>query len=226
MGTLHLFDMDGTLLLGTTASLQVARALGRVGDLVELETRFAAGDLDAPGFAVAVHAMWWDLTPGVVTTAFAVSPWLRGIEEVCSDIRRRGERSAVITLSPDFFATLLLDLGFDEVVASRFPPLPFAGPIDPAGILGPSDKVEVLERLRTSHRIPKARCVAYGDSMSDAPLFRHLDATVAVNADHHLAGLAAATYRGDDLTAAYALGRALVTTEGRMVQEAREESAI
>ncbi len=33
--------------------------------------------------------------------------------------------------------------------------------------------------------------MAYGDSMSDAPLFRSLEATVAVNADQHLAGLAA-----------------------------------
>ena len=43
--------------------------------------------------------------------------------------------------------------------------------------------------------------------MSDAPLFRHLDACVAVNADEQLAGLATVSYDGDDLTQAYALGR-------------------
>jgi phosphoserine phosphatase len=212
---LHLFDMDGTLLRGTTACLQVAQALGRVEELVALEARFGAGELDAPGFAVVVHGMWLDLTPAVVATAFAGSPWLAGMKEVCADIRRRGERSAVITLSPDFFASLLLDVGFDEVVASRFPPLPFAVPVDRAGILGPNDKIDIAERLRVRHGISRSRCVAYGDSMSDAPLFRHLDATVAVNADHHLAGLAAASYRGDDLTGAYALGRALAAADGR-----------
>jgi phosphoserine phosphatase len=46
--------------------------------------------------------------------------------------------------------------------------------------------------------------------MSDAPLFRWLAKTVAVNADHHLDGLAAASYRGDDLASAYALGRGLL----------------
>ena len=46
--------------------------------------------------------------------------------------------------------------------------------------------------------------------MSDAPLFRWLSNTVAVNADHHLAELAAVSYRGDDLADAYALGRALL----------------
>lgn len=211
MGILHVFDMDGTLLRGTSACQEVARALGDTAGLLALEARFAAGELDSPGFALAVREMWFDLTPAVVASAFAASPWLAGIEQVCADIRRRGERSAVITLSPDFFASYLLDAGFDDVVASRFPPLPFAAPVDPTAVLSPSDKVTIVERFRARYGVPKSRCVAYGDSMSDAPLFRHLDATVAVNADHHLEGLAAASYRGDDLTEAYALGRALLT---------------
>jgi phosphoserine phosphatase len=49
--------------------------------------------------------------------------------------------------------------------------------------------------------------VAYGDSMSDAPLFRHLRATVAVNADHRLDGIATDEYRVDNLLDAYQLGR-------------------
>jgi phosphoserine phosphatase len=54
------------------------------------------------------------------------------------------------------------------------------------------------------------RCVAFGDSMSDAPLLRALSHTVALNADDHLRDLAAATYAGDDLWAAYELGRSLL----------------
>ena len=46
--------------------------------------------------------------------------------------------------------------------------------------------------------------------MSDAPLFRSLRHTVAVNADEHLRDLAAATYVGDDLWPAYELGRSLL----------------
>ncbi|MEV8514848.1 hypothetical protein [Dactylosporangium sp. NPDC051484] len=57
-----------------------------------------------------------------------------------------------------------------------------------------------------------ARRVAYGDSMSDAPLFRHLAATVAVNADTHLTGLAAASYRGESCIDAYEIGRALLAS--------------
>jgi phosphoserine phosphatase len=210
MGILHVFDMDGTLLRGTSACQEVARALGDLDRLAALEARFVAGEVDSPGFALAVREMWFDLTPALVASVFTASPWLAGIEQVCADIRRRGERSAVITLSPDFFASNLLDVGFDDVVASRFPPLPFTAPVDPAGVLSPADKVTIVEEFRARYGVDRSRCVAYGDSMSDAPLFRHLDATVAVNADHHLEGLAAASYRGEDLTAAYALGRALL----------------
>jgi phosphoserine phosphatase len=206
MGVLHVFDMDGTLLAGTSASLQIARSLGGDEALMALEARLAAGELDSRGFAQALHELWRELTPATVEAAFADSPWLSGIDEVCADIRARGERSLVITMSPDFFAHHLLSRGFDDVRASRFPPPPFTSAVDPALILTPQDKVRIVDELREQDL-----CVAYGDSMSDAPLFRHLTATVAVNADRHLDGIAAARYHGDDLFQAYQLGRQLIS---------------
>jgi phosphoserine phosphatase len=53
----------------------------------------------------------------------------------------------------------------------------------------------------------------YGDSLSDAPPFRRLHATVGVNADEHLANLAAIAYRGGDLVEAYFLGRSLIPVD-------------
>jgi phosphoserine phosphatase len=202
--------MDGTLLKGTTASVQIARHLGCGVELAGLEARFAAGEIGTRGFAAAIHGLWRSLTRAAVAEVFGVCPWLDGIPEVCADIRERGERSVVITMSPDFFAGHLLDLGFDDVVASRFPALPFREPLDPGGILTPGDKVRIVEELCERHGLPHTRCVAYGDSMSDAPLFRRLVKTVAVNADHHLAELATVSYRGDDLDGAYTLGRVLL----------------
>lgn len=205
--------MDGTLLVGTTASLQIARHLGCTQDLASLEARFAAGKLDTRGFAAAIVQLWGSLTQQAVADVAGASPWLNGIREVCADIRKRGERSVVITMSPDFFAWQLLEFGFDDVAASRFPALPFREPLDPAGILTPADKVRIATEMRARHGLPLSRCVAYGDSMSDAPLFRRLTKTVAVNADHHLAELATLSYRGDDLAGAYQLGRSLLAPE-------------
>ena len=121
--------MDGTLLKGTTASVQIARYLGCAEELAVLEARFAAGELGTRGFAAAIHGLWRSLTRLAVAEVFGACPWLDGIPEVCADIRERGERSVVITMSPDFFARHLLELGFDEVVASRFPALPFREPL-------------------------------------------------------------------------------------------------
>lgn len=207
---LHVFDMDGTLLRGTSASLQIAAYLGCAEDLAGLEARLAAGAIDTRNFATVIHRLWKNLTLPAVAEVFGICPWLDGIPDVCADIRKRGERSAVITMSPDFFARNLLDLGFDDVMASRFPALPFHEPLDPGGILTPADKVRIVADLCHRHAVRPTRCVAYGDSMSDAPLFRRLTNTVAVNADHHLADLAAVSYAGGDLAEAYTLGRALL----------------
>src|SRR5262249_42966982 len=83
---LHVFDMDGTLLGGTTASLQIAAALGGVEALTALEHSFGRGELDTRGFALAIRELWAALTPAHVVAAFDGSPWLSGIREVCADI--------------------------------------------------------------------------------------------------------------------------------------------
>ncbi|SNT64868.1 phosphoserine phosphatase [Asanoa hainanensis] len=209
MTVLHVFDMDGTLLRGSSASLQIGRATGTVAEVAALEAAFVAGAIDTVGFARGVHQLWQGLTLDIVAAVYAGSPWLTGIREVCADIRRRGERSAVVTMSPDFFAELLLDEGVDEVVASRFPAVPLVTPVDPAGILTPVDKVRIALELCARHGA--SRCIAYGDSISDVPLFAHLGrTTVAVNADAHVASVAGASYAGSDLFEAYALGRSLI----------------
>lgn len=116
----------------------------------------------------------------------------------------------LITMSPDFFAEHLLAFGVDVVAASRFPALPFAQPIDTAGILEPADKVRLAEQEWIAHGLTPNDCVAYGDSMSDLPLFGVLENTVAVNADEDLERVAAIAYRGDSLLDAYALARKLL----------------
>ncbi|MFD4370494.1 HAD family hydrolase [Streptomyces sp. NPDC058486] len=206
---LHVFDMDGTLLRDTSAALEIAGRLGCLDELRALEGEFAAGIIDTRAFAAALYGLWRELTPAVVAEAFDGAPWIGGLAEVLADIRSRGDRAVVVTMSPDFFAGRLRGLGVDEVVASGFPPLPFRSAPDPARILVPEDKVTAVDRLRTVYGLDRDACVAYGDSGSDVPLFSVLRHTVAVNAGPGLSALARAGYDGDDLRAAYALGREL-----------------
>lgn len=210
MSALHVFDMDGTLLRGTTASIELSRRLDRLEPLADLEAGFAAERITAAEFAMEMRALWTELSPELVAEVVSASPWIDGIQDVCADIADRGERSMLITMSPDFFAEHLLAFGVDVVAASRFPALPFAQPIDPAGILEPCDKVRLAEHERIAHGLTPNDCVAYGDSMSDLPLFGVLENTVAVNADEDLERVAAIAYRGDSLLDAYALARKLL----------------
>jgi phosphoserine phosphatase len=210
MTALHVFDMDGTLLRGTRAAIEISRRVGRLEPLGELERRFATEEISAADFAVATHALWEDLTAELVAEIVADAPWIDGIEDVCADIEQRGERSMLITMSPNFFAEHLGLRGIDVVRASQWPPPPFGAPIDPAGILSPADKVRLAEAERAAQGLPRHACVAYGDSMSDVPLFAVLQNTVAVNADPALERAARVVYRGEDLRGAYAHGRALL----------------
>jgi phosphoserine phosphatase len=210
MSALHVFDMDGTLLRGTTAPTELSRRLNRLGPLADLEAGFAAERITAAEFALEMRALWTGLSPELVAEVVSASPWIEGIEEVCGDIRDRGERSMLITMSPDFFAEHLLGFGIDVVAASRFPALPFVQALDPAGILQPTDKVRLAEEERLARGLAQSDCVAYGDSMSDLPLFGVLENTVAVNADEKLERVSAVAYRGDSLLEAYEMARGLL----------------
>ncbi|WP_369145333.1 HAD family hydrolase [Streptomyces sp. R44] len=203
---LHLFDLDGTLIRGSAAAVEISRQLGLVDEIAALEQGFLRG-LTPDEFAVRARELWSELTPEQVAAAFEGAPWLMGIREVWADIRARGERCAVISLSPDFFVERLLDWGVDTTHGSLWPAVPFTEPIHRPGILTARAKVRIARELCAGYGVDPADCVAYGDSMSDAELFAIVPETVAVNADHHLAGLSSHSYSGGDLREAYALVR-------------------
>ncbi|MFF5974980.1 HAD family hydrolase [Streptomyces sp. NPDC012769] len=204
---LHLFDLDGTLIRGSAAAVEISRQLGLSREIQKLEQDFLLRGLTPDEFAVRAHELWAGLTEEQVTAAFEGAPWLTGIREVWAEIRAEGGHCAVISLSPDFFVERLLEWGADAAHGSRWPAVPFTEPIHRPGILNASAKVRIAGELCARFGVEPADCVAYGDSMSDAELFAIVPETVAVNADHHLAHLARHRYSGADLREAYALVR-------------------
>ncbi|WP_171164775.1 HAD family phosphatase [Streptomyces sp. I05A-00742] len=206
MSRLHLFDLDGTLIHGSAAAIEISRQLGCEKEIDALERDFAAGRLTSVGFATATRALWGEtLTEAVVAAAFESAPWLEGIKDVWADITARGERCAVISLSPNFFVERLLTWGAHAAHGSLWPDVPFRSPVDPAGILDAGSKVRIADELCAAYGLERADCVAYGDSMSDARLFAAVPVSVAVNADHHVRDVASFGYNGRDLREAYAL---------------------
>lgn len=205
MARLHLFDLDGTLLHGTSAPAEISRQLGLEAETMELDRAISAGRIDPPEYASRVYALWAELTDAHVAAAFDGAPWLARIREVWTEIRGSGDYCAVVSLSPSFFVERLLDWGAHAAFGSRFPAVPFAEPVDPAGVLTAAAKVTITDRLCEQFGVGRADCVAYGDSMSDRDLFAAVPVSVAVNADTHLAGLATYSYTGRDLWDAYEL---------------------
>ncbi|MFF3288579.1 HAD family hydrolase [Streptomyces sp. NPDC003023] len=202
---LHIFDLDGTLIRGSAAPVEISRQLGLLEEIGEVERDIIAGRIGPPEYAVRVHALWTDLTDAHVSAAFDSAPWLLGIQEVWSEIRAAGDFCAVISLSPSFFVERLLGWGAHAAHGSRFPDVPFTRPVEPAGILSAAAKVEIAGRLCAEFGVGPDACIAYGDSMSDAAIFAAVPTAVAVNADHHVSGLATHTYTGNDLREAYEL---------------------
>ena len=205
MTRLHVFDMDGTLLPGTTASLEIARYIGGSEWLHSLEEEF--GQLDTVGFAAALHRGWHGLTEADVVGAFVAAPKLGGIRRTVRAIQWSGDIAAVVSMSPDFFVDQWLAYGFHAAAGSGFGPLPLSGATFAADrILTFDDKPRIVAELRLEHGADTV--IAYGDSQWDVPLFGVADVSVAVNADRHVSGLATVAYRGDDLYAAYELALA------------------
>jgi phosphoserine phosphatase len=209
----HIFDMDGTLLHGTTAPVLLAAALGQPEALAALEEHFSLGTATTVQFARALHDMWGVVTPAIAQQAFAAAPVLENIPAVLADIRRRDERSCLITMSPDYFAEQFLDFGFDAVFASRFPRSADA-PLDESAILSPQDKPRLAERFCAEHGLALKDAIAYGDSMSDVFLFEEVGVRVSVNGDHHLAELSDLAVEGTDLLLAYRAARELYDAGG------------
>ena len=204
----HVFDMDGTLLHGTTAPVLLAAALGEPEALAALETRFSSGAATTVQFARALHDMWGVVAPEVAQQAFAAAPVVANVREVLADIRRRDERSCLITMSPDYFAEQFLDFGFDAVYASRFP-RSATTPLDESAILSPEDKPRLAARFCAEHGLTLDDAIAYGDSMSDVFLFEQVGVRVSVNGDHHLAERSDIAVEGTDLLLAYRAAREL-----------------
>lgn len=217
MTTLHIFDMDGTLLRGS-ACLEISHYMGVLDDVNVIEEAWDRGEVDHVSFYEQCLPLWTGLTESGIDALFEASPWYEGISAVWADIAARGEQSAVLTLSPQFFAERLKRWGAGTVHGAEV----FAGQQpNPALVMTPERKVKVAEELMQRYALSEDDCVAYGDSFSDGPLFERLPHTVAINGSERIREIATAVYDGTDLRQAYAVGRGLIDAyRGEHVQSA------
>src|SRR3954471_18163834 len=105
------FDLDGTLLRGTTVSLMTAEWLGRRGALDELERRYADGAISNIAVAEASAPWFAGHAPEEVAGVLDGGPWIDGIAETVEALHAAGAYVAVATVTWRFAAARF---GFDE----------------------------------------------------------------------------------------------------------------
>lgn len=205
MGKLHIFDMDGTLMKGS-ACLHISDHVGKLAEVNQIEEAWVRGEVGHVEFFELCLPLWGKISDADVDEIFAKSPWQKNIRKVFGDIAARGEYSAVVTMSPMFFANRLLRWGVTTAHGAEV----FGGEIpDPECVLTPDSKVDIVHRLIQKYGVSASDCIAYGDSSSDVPLFKVLPNTVAINGSSAVKQLSAASYDGDDIWEAYMIGRSL-----------------
>jgi phosphoserine phosphatase len=188
---LLVFDMDGTLLPGTTANLELARVLGQESMVRDLEASYLAGAIDNHHYAASILGMYGMLRPDHVEEAFENAPKLEGLAELSIWAKAHGVGVAVLTTGPEFFARKFIErYGFDHVAGSVFPVHEGTIELTACRVIRDADKPVHTTSLCRRMRIQARYCVAVGDSRSDIALFKSFANSIALNYDPVLAGKA------------------------------------
>jgi phosphoserine phosphatase len=206
MTCLHIFDMDGTLLVGS-ACLEISRSFGVLDETIAIEETWARGEISDYGFWEQCLPLWDGITDEQIDRAFEESPWLDGIDKVFADIQTRKENSIVISQSPKFFVERIQRWGLNHAHGALVTPGNSAGAEQ---IVTKEDKLKITKSLMSKLNLSFDNCVAYGDSSSDLELFKTLSNTVAINANETIRELAQVSYEGSSIWDGYSLGRSLL----------------
>jgi phosphoserine phosphatase len=195
------FDLDGTLLRGTTVSKLLAKHLGHLDVVEELERRFAAREISNSVVADVSASHFRGVGRADVWKVLRNADWIPGIRETMLALRAHDLRLLVTTVTWTFAA---------EYVAAEYGLDATSGTV-----MAESDRGELLGRVqRYCDEFDKlafvegdaVRCgwqlsdyMAIGDSWSDVPLFRRAGFSVALNATPDARGAASVSLEADDL---------------------------
>ena len=159
------FDLDGTLLRGETACEAIAKGIGRIERMRELEHVESTNIEDATA-AIEEMATWYSgFTFGELSdhlTTIRVAP---GVDEGLALLRDRGFKIAIVALTWEFAV---------EWFANRFRADYWVGTgISPDGRIThfwPKDKALWLARLAHTIGVDMRDVTAVGDSKGDIPM--------------------------------------------------------
>ena len=192
------FDVDGTLVPGTSSCAWVAAALGHEAELVAAEAAYVAGRMTNQEASVIDARGWAGHTEADVLARLATLPLVDGIAETVAWCRDHDLRPILTTLAWTPVGRML---------AGRFGFAAYCGPV-PEAVDGRYTG-RVAEHLdeygkrdfALAQGFAPERCAAVGDSRSDLPLFAAVGTSIGFNATPAARAVATHVVDGPDLRA-------------------------
>lgn len=197
------FDLDGTLVPGTSISMFLAERMGRGPEVAEMERRWDAQEITNAEFAEIEARALAGTTIDWVVAQLDDIPLIDGIASTVAALRERGIASVITTVTWRFAA---------QVIADRFGFVAATGvemPNTAAGVLSGrierhfdnDDKRRFAEAYAGANGFGLGHCMAVGDALSDLPLFGAVGFSVALNATPAAREAASVSLDTDDLRA-------------------------
>ncbi|MFH9294961.1 HAD family hydrolase [Streptomyces sp. NPDC017520] len=208
------FDVDGTLVPGTSSSVFLAGFLGHRDELAKAEEAYASGDLDNRQVSELDAKGWAGVLEGQVSGWLDGLPLVSGITETVGWCRRNGLVPVLATLAWSPVGSYLTDrFGFHAFSGPRLETADgrFTGRV--ACHFDEYDKRDFALAQARELGLAPGSCGAVGDSRSDLPLFASVGLSVAFNASAGARAAATVTVDGGDLRGVLpALGRLVTAT--------------
>lgn len=195
------FDLDGTLLRGTTVAKLLAEWTGDREAMDELEASYGAGEI--PNTAIADASGKWlaGKTRGDVWDVLARAAWIDGMAEALSTLTAAGSRLLLGTITWRFAAEMLREPhGFADVSGTEMETREdgtLTGIV--SGYFDEHDKLRFVESWCARNGYSMANVAAVGDSRSDVPLFARAGLSIALNATADARAAATHVLDTDDL---------------------------
>jgi phosphoserine phosphatase len=200
------FDLDGTLLRGTTVSLLLAQWLGREDEITELERAFQAHEIS--NSVVADTSAGWLAGRSVADTweILTIGPWIDGMAETFQALAAAGVSLLLGTITWRFAAEMLQErYGFQAVSGTEMQTCDgtLSGVV--SRYFDEHDKVRFVEEWCNQSGYSMSQVAAIGDSRSDVPLFRRVGMSIALNATPDARAVATHVLDTEDLRDVLAL---------------------
>jgi phosphoserine phosphatase len=205
------FDVDGTLVPGTSSSQHLARWLGHLAELSAAEAAYDAGTLSNEDACVLDARAWRGRTPSEVHERLAALPVVDGITDTVEWCRARGVAAYLATLAWEPVGRYLIGrFGFAGCCGPTLATADgyYTGAVERH--FDEYDKRDFAASVAAAAGVPLSACAAVGDSRSDLPLFAEIGLPIAFNATPAVEAAAVHAVRGPDLRAILPYLRAIV----------------